>query len=123
MAKKKISSISMPAGLSKDQRAEFARLMPALEKAGINDADQSAVIQYLEHWEACRMSRAHILKHGRTTTTPNGSVQVSPHHTILRQNSELLMRWSRELGATPMGRKRLGVGGEEPPEDDDDLIT
>lgn len=119
--KKPIAEITCPPGLTRDQKAEFRRLLPTLKEAGVRECDQSALVQYLHHWQTCRDARAACVKFGVTIQTPNGNTQVSPHHTILRQNSELLMRWSRELGCTPMGRKRLGVQLEKSDADESDL--
>ena len=113
--------VKAPPGLTREQRAEFRRLLPSLRDAGVKDCDQAALARYLHHWQLCRNAERQIEAHGVTIQTTNGQTQVSPHHTILRQNSELLMRWARELGCTPMGRKRLGVQLEKSDADESDL--
>lgn len=116
-----IEQLKPPPGLTPAQKREAARLLPGLRHAGVRSCDQGALAQYLHHWQVVQECKAHLAEHGVTIITPNGSVQVSPFHTMLRQNSELLLRWARELGATPQARKRLGVEFQEE-ETDDDLL-
>jgi P27 family predicted phage terminase small subunit len=118
MVKKNVPSIDIPVGLSKDQIAEFHRLTRAMGDVKLFECDAAAVIGYLDAWALTREASAHLRTDGATIRTPNGSVQVSPWHSIHKAQSLLLIRWVRELGISPSSRNRLGIG---PPSDDSDL--
>lgn len=109
MSNTPIDRLKMPAGLTREQRAEFRRLTRAMGAAGFIECDAAAVAGYLDAWALVREASANLRESGATIRTPNGSLQVSPWHSIQKAQTLLLIRWVRELGISPSGRKRLGV--------------
>ena len=120
MSNTPIDRLKMPAGLTREQRAEFRRLTRAMGAAGFIECDAAAVAGYLDAWALVREASANLRDSGATIRTPNGSLQVSPWHSIQKAQTLLLIRWVRELGISPSGRKRLGleVAADDPEETD-----
>lgn len=108
----KVGEVKLPKGIGKEARAEFRRVRPELIKLGYLEIDQPALLAYLTHYALWRRAKEEV-ELAPVITTVNGSVQISPWHSIMRQNSELMKKWCQELGFSPGSRRRLGIELEE----------
>lgn len=121
--KSALSQIKLPKDMDKRGVEEYRRIRRELEAVGVLAVDRGALIAYLEHWSRVEEAREQIAAGGMMTKTPKGQLQVSPWNGVMRQHSEALVRWVRELGLSPASRKRLNVLKPGAGEDDDDELT
>ncbi|MDD4280255.1 MAG: phage terminase small subunit P27 family [Candidatus Sumerlaeales bacterium] len=106
-------STKCPAGLSASARKHFKTMEAILTDVGYRPQDSAALVAYLEAYALMKESKEKIAETGGLVVmTPNGQMQINPWHSIYKQNSELLKKWTAELGLSPGSRKRLGMRAE-----------
>jgi len=101
---------AIPRGLMALARKFWKAHGPTLEAMGLlTEVDGAAftmlTIHYQIAWEASQ-----ILKdEGLETVDENGATRKHPMLQVLRDNSAMLLRYSREFGLTPSARSRIAV--------------
>ena len=105
--------VKPPEGLSKIAKKHFKKMAGILLEVGYKPQDSGALLAYLESYSLMVEAKTMISKTGGlVVSTPQGQMQINPWHSIYKQNSELLKKWTAELGLSPGSRKRLGLTAE-----------
>lgn len=99
-----------PDHLTDDAKAEWHRVLPILERAGVlTEADAPALEAYCMaygNWkEACLM----VQRFGTLTVGKNGTPEPSPWQKIQIQNYDKMLKIMVEFGMTPASRSRVSV--------------
>lgn len=115
-----VGELRQPKGLNKIEAAEFRRIRSALRAAGFLAIDEAILRVYLDAYARWKEAADLVKVAGSMiTTTPNGSLQIHPANTIVRQQAELLKKLCQELGFSPGARRRLKMDVAQDPDDDD----
>lgn len=101
---------AIPRGLMTLARKFWRAHGPKLEEMGLlTEVDGAAftmlTIHYQIAWEASQI----LKREGLETVDENGVVRKHPMLQVLRDNSAMLLRYSREFGLTPSARSRIAV--------------
>lgn len=84
-------------------------LAPALDKQGfVTSLDADAIAFYCLAVANCRRASASINKLGMTYKAKSGLHKINPAVSVLRENIATATTLAKEIGATPLARKRLG---------------
>lgn len=119
MATKRSKVLKAPAGLTDRERREFRRIRAQLEGCGYLPIDEAILRVYLRAYASWQEAKEIVERDGLVVMTPNGSQQIHPASTIVRQQSELLKKLCQELLLSPGARKRAGVELDTAAADDD----
>jgi P27 family predicted phage terminase small subunit len=110
-----------PAWLPDEARAEWARVLPELERLGlITLVDAAALAGYCLAWAQLRQAQGILEEHGLTMTTASGYEQQRPEVSIVHKCLGLIKSFSAEFGFTPSARGRMTVAPQA--DEDDDLL-
>lgn len=106
---------AVPAILDEVGRAEWQRLATVFKKDPVRfrEGDRSAVTAYCL-WHAVFEAAMRQLQAGE------GSRAVEAR---VKEASQQLRAWSRELGLTPDARGKMGISDDDPDADDDDIFS
>jgi len=101
---------AIPRGIAPLARKFWKAHGPKLEAMGLlTEVDGAAftmlTIHYQIAWEAAQI----INKEGLVAKDENGVDRKHPMLQVLRDNSAMLLRYSREFGLTPSARSRISV--------------
>ncbi len=102
-------NLKAPTGLTDREKREFRRIRSQLEACGYLAIDEVILRVYLRAFAVWQEAKEIVERDGLTVITPNGSIQIHPANTIVRQQSELLKKLCQELLLSPGARKRAGV--------------
>jgi P27 family predicted phage terminase small subunit len=108
-----------PAFLSKDARAEWNRLVPAMYKAGlITTGDIAMLQQYCQSYGHWVQAEREFKASGGNYTLMNdkGNLYMNPLLTALNQASERLFKCTQEFGLSPSCRTKIMAFPIEPAE-------
>ncbi len=121
IVKKDVKEIKCPPHQDKWGKWMFKRLQSELEAVGYLAIDEAALMNFLTSFSYWLQATQMIKKEGLVIKTPNGSKQIHPAHSIVKQNGELMKKYIQELGFSPGARKRLRINMDDL-EDDNDLF-
>lgn len=121
-----------PADLKGEARAEWNRLVPELEAAGLLcKVDRAALVELCRSWADLVDARQILAAEGTVVETPIQSARgevigdrVSRHPAVMVLN-DAFKRWStlaKEYGLTAAGRLRMKLGGGDAGEGEDELL-
>lgn len=116
-----------PSWLSREGKAEWRRVVPALERTGmLRKVDRAALAAYCAAWARLVEAERLIAEHGqmvmvedRTYSDGDGELTVvvkptrNPALTEAKAASDLIRGFLSEFGLSPSSRSRLAVGGRE----------
>lgn len=107
-----------PTWLSKEARAEWNRVVPALASAGLLcKIDRAALAIMCKSWADYIDASKRIKKEGDTYLMPHGQLCVNPLVGIRKQAFADWVKLASMFGLTPSSRARINVVGEpEKPE-------
>jgi P27 family predicted phage terminase small subunit len=101
-------------------RAEWQRIVPALEAAGkLTLGDRAVLTCYCKSWSDYVIAHEILTKEGRTFTTAEKGY-ICPHPAVAQaaQAAQRLYQLARELGFTPLARLRMGEDPDGPEKPD-----
>jgi len=106
-----------PDYLDEEAVAEWHRLMPYFERAGVmTECDLTTFAAYCVHYSRWREAGLKLRECGAIYTSSSGAVQVSPWDLMQRQHGVLMHKFASEFGLTPATRSKivaLGKGDEQ----------
>ena len=119
------TDVKCPSYLSKEAKAEWRRVAPLLDQAGIlRPIDRSILSAYCEAWANWRASEDDISRNGLiitvTSQTRTGLTQKPMQNPAVRnsiQYGKMMMTLATKFGLDPLARPRIEV----PPDDDNEL--
>ena len=104
-----------PGWMSKDAKAEWRRIMPALvDRRVLTQADLGSVENFCVAIATAREAERHLQAHGHVYTTAAGEFKRNPASTTLKDAVQTSRQLAAELGLTPVSRSRPSI------RDDDD---
>ena len=110
----------MPRTMPAEARAEWRRVVPALERMGVlASLDRGILIRYCTTWaDWCELD-ALVRQTGRIIKGKDGHLVRNPLWLLRRDAGQALTELSRQLTLTPASRLRAGIAHEveERPED------
>lgn len=122
----------VPEQLSEAGRAEWQHLarQHASFPQRLRETDRAAVIAYCSWWSAFDAAQRDIAERGALVSGRSSADEArgsaglvkNPSVAAMRDASQQLRYWARELGLTPDSRARQGLQIEPPEEDDPDGI-
>jgi len=97
----------MPAGLTREARAEWRRVTALLRARGVLDGlDQIALADYVLCWTRLGECERDLGERGVLVKGDRGQVK-NPSAQLAREYRTSLLNWCRELGLSPASRERL----------------
>jgi P27 family predicted phage terminase small subunit len=112
-----------PRWLSREGRAEWRRVVKACEDwpTWLQEVDRAALSAYCSAWSTFVDAAKDVAERGPLVparSSADGDAKVkNPAVQIVRDSSEAMRKWSRELGFTPDARGRVDVGQREEADD------
>lgn len=101
---------AIPRGLMPLARKFWKAHGPTLERMGLlTEIDGVAFTMLTVHYEIAWQASRTLKEEGLVTTDENGAERKHPLLQVLRDNSAMLLRYSREFGLTPSARSRISV--------------
>ncbi len=101
---------SCPSVLSPGAKAEWRRVAPMLEDQGLlSKLDRTALAAYCELYARWTEALKELKTGGSVITTPNGSLQVSPHMSIARSAEKELRAYAALFGMSPADRSKVSA--------------
>ena len=98
-----------PPDLHLEALNEWRRIVKLLRDRGLLDGlDQIALRDFVTCWVRLEAAETDISKRGILLTTARGTIK-NPSLQIAEQYREFLLSWARELGFTPVSRKKLAL--------------
>jgi P27 family predicted phage terminase small subunit len=98
-----------PEGLSRRASAEWRRIVPELERAGvIAEIDRGVLTAYVTAW-GYMMEAAALLKDGGVVRTRSGEQAKHPAWQVYREANRTLLAAAAQLYLTPTARLRIPV--------------
>jgi P27 family predicted phage terminase small subunit len=112
-----IPKLEMPRGLGNKAKAEWQRVVPALEAAGvINGLDLQALQDYCLCVQRLAECEADVSKRGVLIDGDRGPVK-NPALQLAREYRANVRQWCEAFGLTPSSRGRMNI---KPPDDKKD---
>lgn len=110
---------SLPAGLAGEARAEWRRIVPQLEAAGLlAKLDRSVLIRYCTAWaDWCELDEQ-LKATSKVIRGSKGQLIRNPLWIMRKEAEETLSDLGRQLGLSPNARIRVGVVHEQPVEEE-----
>lgn len=106
-----------PAGLCREGRAEWRRVVPELDRLGLlTRVDRATLVGYVETWARWWALAREAQGAPAVVAGASGSPVKNPIYTAVTEASTELRRYITELGLSPVARTRLSV--PEPSSDD-----
>lgn len=104
-----------PDFLSREAKAEWKRIAPSLDEAGLlSEIDRGPLAAYCQMYARWLQAERALAKARLTTTTTNGNLIQHPMLGIANRAMELMTKAAAEFGMTPSSRSRIDIGREEP---------
>lgn len=99
---------SCPSWLTAEARAEWRRIVPQLEQAGvIAKVDRALLAAYCEAWgEFVKMVQL-IQQQGELIKTTNGNVIHHPYLSVRNRARQVLLQLAQQFGLSPSARTRI----------------
>jgi P27 family predicted phage terminase small subunit len=98
-----------PEGLSRKASAEWRRVVPELERAGVlAEIDRGALTAYVTAWAHMQDAEEILKKEGLIRTTKDGAAR-HPAWIVYREANRTMLAAARELYLTPTSRLRIPV--------------
>lgn len=123
---------NVPESLPDAGRAEWQHLAEQHRAypTRLRETDRTAVVAYCTWWAAFDAARRDIAERGALVpgrssadaARGDGGLVKNPSVAAMRDASQQLRYWARELGLTPDSRARQGLQAELPEDDDPDGI-
>jgi P27 family predicted phage terminase small subunit len=98
-----------PELMSERAKDEYRRIIPYLNKMETSALDVGVVIAYCRCYANFMIAQDELDLNGLTIETPRGFMQTNPHHTIMRQNADLIKKLSHQIGISLITRKSAGI--------------
>lgn len=97
-----------PGDLTPEARAEWARMVPELERMGlVARIDRAALVVYCEAWSAFDDARQSLAEHGPLIEGQKGNLVRNPAAQLMRDAADLMLKYGSRFGFTPSDRTRL----------------
>lgn len=98
-----------PRDLSKTAKKEWNRLVPELSALGlIGEVDRTALIAYVEYWDAWCTAMAHVKKTGLVGIDSKKKIKINPYFKVGNIAFQRVKEMLIEFGLTPAARARIG---------------
>lgn len=113
-----------PPGLDRKAAAEWRRIVPELERAGVlAEVDRGALTAYVTSWSLMMTAYETVKKEGLFRETKDG-VSRHPSWIVYKEANRTMLASARELYLTPTARLRIPVprGAKDADPDGDDLF-
>lgn len=114
-----------PKGLPAAASAEWRRVVPELERAGVlSTIDRGVLVAYCLAWSHMMEAEEELKKGGLIRSGREGTVVKSPAWQVWREANRTMILAARECYLTPTARLRIPVprGATEGTEDEGDLF-
>jgi len=107
-----------PTWLTREARAEWKRVVPHLESAGlVAEVDRSMLSAYCEAWSEFVSAEGVLRREGKTFTTEKGYVMQHPFVAIRNKARDDVRRFAQEFGFSPSSRVRVTAPGSSERDD------
>ncbi len=105
----------MPRELTGEARAEWRRIVPELERAGmLARVDRGMLLRYCAAWADWCELRELLGRSGKVIRGQKGNLVRNPLWLLLQDAERTLTELARQLGLTPASRLRAGIVHERP---------
>jgi len=104
-----------PKGLSKSAQLWWRKVVPRLIELDVIDvsADYGRLVLLAQAWGMAQDAYKTLIREGILRKDDRGITRKHPAHQIWRDSSAAYNSLGKELGITPLSRKRLGVRDDE----------
>lgn len=97
-----------PDWLDDEARAEWDRVVPFMESAGmLSRVDGATLVAYCQSWSRAVAAEKIVNAMGLTISTPQGFEQARPEVAIAKHAWAAVHRFASEYGMTPSSRSRV----------------
>lgn len=108
-----------PADLKGEAFAEWSRITSYLAKVGqIESVDYAALVVYCSAWAMFDAARKAYEQHGPLVTGRDGGLVKNPAAQIMRDASDVMLKFGAKFGFTPKDRQNLGISNGSDSDDD-----
>lgn len=102
-----------PTWLDPEGKAEWRRIVPALDKIGmLTQVDRAGLAAYCSTWSMFVAARRAVEREGTTIVTDKGQVVTNPDANLVVKLAATIRAYCQEFGLTPSARGRMQVPGE-----------
>lgn len=109
-----------PADLKGEAFAEWARIVPELEKVGILcTIDRAYLVAYVEAWSAFCEARESLHTEGATIMGRDGGKVRNPAAVVMKDSLDMMLKFGAKFGLSPADRARLAKAPEPEGSKDD----
>lgn len=116
---------TMPKDLAPEAKAEWKRIVPELEQAGVlASIDRSILVRYCSAW-AEWVETDRLIRNSAVIIKGQKGLVRNPLILVRSDLEQTLSDLGRQLGLTPIARLRAGVKHERPPDprEEEDVIA
>jgi P27 family predicted phage terminase small subunit len=107
-----------PTWLDKEARAEWHRIVPDLEAAGILcEVDRAALSLLCDAWSKYCDAREIVDREGLTVESPKGGTAKHPCVSVMTDMHDRWKRMCEQFGLTPQSRSRIRAPKPAEPQD------
>jgi P27 family predicted phage terminase small subunit len=97
-----------PSHLLGEARREWKRITPELYSVGLLTLiDRAAIAGYCTAWARYVKAEKQLSKRGEVEVGVNGTLKVSPWHTVAKNAKEEMRKYLVEFGMSPASRSRV----------------
>ena len=97
-----------PSHLLGEGRREWKRMSEALYSAGLlTEVDRAALAGYCQAWARWVKAEKVLTKRGEVVMGVNGTLKVSPWHSVAKNAKEEMRKFLIEFGMSPASRSRV----------------
>ncbi len=112
---------ALPKVLTGEARAEWQRVVPELEEAGVlAKIDRAVLVRYCVAWADWCELESMLGKSGKLIRGQKGNLVRNPLWLMKRDAEQTVTELSRQLGLTPIARLRSGIAHERPADPEDE---
>lgn len=112
-----------PSHLLGEARREWKRITVELYSAGLMTLiDRAAIAGYCQAWARWVRAEKQLTKGGEVVTGVNGTLKLSPWHTVAKNAKEEMRKLLIEFGMSPASRSRVEAVEMEQPSLSEELF-
>lgn len=108
-----------PSDLKGEAFAEWSRIVPDLDRAGLlAKVDRAYLVGYCEAWAQFCEAREELHANGTLIVGRDGGLVRNPAAMVMKDSLDMMLKYGAKFGLSPIDRARLGRVPEKNVEDD-----
>ena len=111
-----------PDDLKGEAFAEWSRIVPELDRAGLLSViDRAYLVGYCESWASFCEAREELHMNGALIQGRDGGLVRNPAAMVMKDSLDMMLKYGAKFGLSPIDRARLGKVPDKVSEEDSEL--